>query len=175
MPVPNPIAGNFNSANFNSANLRTDAATLNPDGNFHIPNFTYNFFLDGAFLTDTETGIGIDIGAISFDATILDGYTLPHVVQMQVQDHETMIERPVLFQLSQWIPVSRIGRAITLQGWTDQLSDVQQLEILQQQTNHTLVLPYGDGVQGFAKIETTATPNEYGVYKYTVTFVEVIT
>lgn len=106
-------------------------------------------------------------------APMIDDLALPHVQSIIIPDVATMSDKKVQGSLPRRTMVGKQGRTVTIQGWTDQQSEINALEALMDGVTRTFYHPSGDS---FAVLVTAFNPNlrvdEYDHRIYSLTLAE---
>jgi hypothetical protein len=120
-----------------------------------------------------EAGVGIDLYYEGFDAVLFNGFTLPHVLGVTVDEPPVSASVPEPQKLTTTITQGTSGRTVTITGWTMDFSDITQLRMFEDGDSYILTLPWGDVFTVVLKhIDCPERADENGQYNYTLTFLE---
>ena len=126
------------------------------------------------YITAFEETLGAEFAWRLKGSTLVDSFTLPHVLSITINDEADMSTRLVQGgSLPKQRMLGKPGRIVDIVGWTDNQDDIDSMEALTDGTVRTFIHPSGDS---FAVLVTDFQPeskaDEYGRRSYTLTLKE---
>jgi len=187
--------GNFAEINFELSNFwahgGTHASTI---GSYSFSNFySVNFWCDGDYIFSTDIGYGTDVIRSPIVVVVLDyvfgvdipyrvqgelsldAVPLPHVQLVKILEKTVIKTSPISGDLPVRRQIGKMGREITVDGWADSLSSLEQIKNFADGEDHVLMLPTGDGlVVHVTESDPFRTPEDEaaGIYRYSLSLME---
>jgi hypothetical protein len=122
-----------------------------------------------------DQGLAVDIAYLTQGQISLDGVSLPHVLNISVDEPSILQDLNVMDALPYRRQIGKKGRSLKIQGWTDSLATLEALREYTDGQKHLLLLPTGDSM--YVLISDVQTPEDvanYTRYDYMITAVEAI-
>ena len=191
-------AGNYNSANLNSSNFRTDAAAASPLGNYTLIGYignnfridggtrpagnfsvyayiTNNFRIDGDWITVSDSAYLVEAWSRVLGEISIDDVVLPHVLSINISEPVNLDSRPVNTGLPIRDYEGKKGRTVMISGWTQSLTELNQIIAYADGTKRVLILPTGEGFYAYiSRVPTPRTADNPNEYPYTLEAQEAI-
>jgi hypothetical protein len=126
----------------------------------------------GPLLMDVIFSVDI---AFTIQGTLaIDGLNLPHVQTLPISEPTVMTTKPIEGSLPYREFVGKHGRSVTVNGWTDDLAELESLRALADGQLHLLMLPTGDSFLVLVDVSspTHNVANPYGLYTYSLSLQE---
>jgi len=126
-------------------------------------------------VTIHETGLGIDIVYHIQGELSLDEVSLPHVINVTIQEPSIIEDLAVMEALPYRSQLGKEGRRLIIQGWTDSLSTLEILRGYGDGQKHLLLLPTGDSMSILVgDVRTPENVENYDRYDYAIDAIEVV-
>lgn len=124
-------------------------------------------------ITVTEQGVGTEFAWRLKEHAMLDDYDLPNVLKIQITDRVPVSRKPVMRSKPRVSKIAKMGRIVSIDGWTDDEADVTTLRALKDGATHVFIHPSGDSFSVRVKsFNPDNKANEYGRRAYTLTLWE---
>jgi hypothetical protein len=163
------------SASFTIQDAGSGVETFSLTASFTVSDFGVGTDVWAHTISVYDQGLGIDIAYLTEGIVSLDSVSLPHVLNISVDEPSILEDLPVIDALPYRRQIGKKGRSLKIQGWTDSLATLEALREYADGQKHLLLLPTGDSM--YVLISDVQTPEDvanYTRYDYTITAVEAI-